>query len=513
MAPALGRKENGAQRPLPFTSGRFKMDTAEEPQKKIFKARKTMKTSDRQQLEAIHKAKEDLLKPTEQKLVNGNHENGDSDMNSIHNETDSLEDKSDLNGIVDIKCDSRHVVKVNLSDLKEGLRNVDQDSDLKLPAELNLPKSIACEDTSRNVTGGEDIQTSVDISDPKLDENISALEANDQMVSEGLSMLESLSGDIELSEAQSNVPMEDGLIVAKDLNDLKDVNPVVNSVEKECADAGTFENLLSDKVETATELHNLESLHADCDNVDNQENSDKNYHNEKDEKEFQGNEIQNAEENNGKEEIVEAIHLQENLTDMDVAESECSSEAKNECQTLDIPSPQQDVEEAISSSMEVDHSLKSIEQSSPLAEEASLDKTVSELEQGSTLECLDTMETDEIIPILEKLAPVHDDLQCFSKSVLHSENSVANQEKVEDSTDSPTKNDVSESLPSEAFLVLSDEEEPCEITPAQEITSNDDQDSSKHITTEAAVVEDQQKPQENACNAKGEKGKFALLNL
>ncbi|CAI9549637.1 unnamed protein product [Staurois parvus] len=485
------------------------MDAAEEPQKKVFKARKTMKTSDRQQLEAIHKVKEDLLKPTELKLVNGNHENGDSDMNSVHNETDSLEEKSDLNGIIDINCDNRHVVKVNLSDLKDGLRNVDQVS--KLPAEFNLPESIACEDASRNVTCEEAIQTSVDNSDPIHDEKNSTPATNDQIVSEGLPLLESLPDD-ESSEghSHSNIPMEDDGIVEESLNDSEDVNPVETSVEKECADTGTFENIPIDKAETLSDMHALESLDAEsisCGNVETQESSDKDH--QENEKDFHASEIQNSEEaeNNEEEEeeIVESINLQENMIDMDVEESECS-EKKNECKTEDISSLQEDVgEEAISSSMEVDHTLKSVEQTPPLAEEVSLDKTVSELEQGSGVECLDAMETDEIIPILEKLAPVQDDLQCFSKSVLSSENSVANPEKVENTTDSPSKNDVSESLPSEAFLVLSDEEEPCEIAPAQEIAANSDQDSSKLTSTEAAVAEEQQKPQENASDTETEK--------
>lgn len=487
------------------------MDAAEEPQKKVFKARKTMKTSDRQQLEAIHKVKEDLLKPTELKLVNGNHENGDSDMNSIHNEADSLEDKSDLNGMIDINCDNKHVVKVNLSDLKDGLKNVDQVSDFKVPAELNLPESIACEDASRNVTSEEAIQTSLNSNDPIHDGKMSALENDDDdpIVSEGLPLLESLPGDAESSEghSHSNTLMEDDGIVEKS-NDSEDVNPVETSIERERADTGTFENMPIDKVESVSDMHDLEPLDVEgiyCDNVENQESS-KESQNEEDRKEFHGREIQNSEEpeeNNGKEEIVASISLQENLTDMDVAESECS-EKKDECKTEDIPSSQEDVgEEAISSSMEVDHALKSVEQNPSLAEEVSLEKTVSESEQGSGLESLDTMETDEIIPILEKLAPVQDDLQCFSKSVLNAENSV-NQEKVENSADSPSKNDVSESLPSEAFLVLSDEEEPCEIAPAHEI--NDDQvDSSKPTTTETAVVEEQQKPQENACDTEAEK--------
>ncbi|XP_028671214.1 activating transcription factor 7-interacting protein 1 isoform X3 [Erpetoichthys calabaricus] len=45
------------------------METVEEPQKKIFKARKTMRTSDRQQLEVVHKAKEEFLQKQGQGVV------------------------------------------------------------------------------------------------------------------------------------------------------------------------------------------------------------------------------------------------------------------------------------------------------------------------------------------------------------------------------------------------------------------------------------------------------------
>ncbi|XP_072276327.1 activating transcription factor 7-interacting protein 1 [Pyxicephalus adspersus] len=470
------------------------MDTAEEPQKKVFKARKTMKTSDRQQLEAIYKAKEDLLKPVELKLVNGNHENGDSDMNSAQNEKDSLQDKSDFNGIVDINCDKK-------SDLKEDISNVEQVSD------YNLPESTVSVNADKIVTDGENNQLSTDTSDPKLDENISSLETNNHIVSEEMSIFESLSGDAEFSESysQSNISMEGDGLVAKSLNKSENVNPVENSVE-DCEDPGTLENLPNDKGLTVPEVHHLDSLEAvglDSDIVGNQDKSDMDYQNKEDKKFDAEINSEEAEEHNQSEDI-ESINMQENLTDSVVPESECSSESKNEYKTENTQLAQQDVEEAISSSVEMELALKSVEQGPPLAEGASLDKRVLELEQSSELESLDAMETDDIIPILEKLAPEQDDLQCFSKPVVNSENHVSDQEKVENSKDCSMKN-VTENLPSEAFLVLSDEEEPCDITPAQEITTIDDQDSSKPITTEA-VVEEQQKCPENACNAAADKG-------
>ena len=80
------------------------MDSIEEPQKKVFKARKTMRVSDRQQLEAVYKVKEELLK-TDVKLLNGNHENGDLDPTSPLENMDYLNDKEEVNGIENLCFD------------------------------------------------------------------------------------------------------------------------------------------------------------------------------------------------------------------------------------------------------------------------------------------------------------------------------------------------------------------------------------------------------------------------
>lgn len=79
------------------------MDSIEEPQKKVFKARKTMRVSDRQQLEAVYKVKEELLK-TDVKLLNGNHENGDLDPTSPLENMDYI-DKDEVNGIEELCFD------------------------------------------------------------------------------------------------------------------------------------------------------------------------------------------------------------------------------------------------------------------------------------------------------------------------------------------------------------------------------------------------------------------------
>lgn len=74
------------------------MDNIEEPQKKVFKARKTMRASDRQQLDAVHRVKEELLR-TDGKLLNGNHENGDLDPTSPLENTDCIQDREEVNGV------------------------------------------------------------------------------------------------------------------------------------------------------------------------------------------------------------------------------------------------------------------------------------------------------------------------------------------------------------------------------------------------------------------------------
>ncbi|XP_034615424.1 activating transcription factor 7-interacting protein 1-like [Trachemys scripta elegans] len=55
-----------------------------------------MRVSDRQQLEAVYKVKEELLKTTDVKLLNGKHENVDSDLNSPLSNIDCMEDKKEI---------------------------------------------------------------------------------------------------------------------------------------------------------------------------------------------------------------------------------------------------------------------------------------------------------------------------------------------------------------------------------------------------------------------------------
>ncbi|GCB71290.1 hypothetical protein scyTo_0008802 [Scyliorhinus torazame] len=80
------------------------MDTSEDLPKKVFKARKTMRASDRQQLEAIYKSRGELLKANEEtktKLCNGRHENGDCDNKASLN-TNCMDD-ADIDSINDVR--------------------------------------------------------------------------------------------------------------------------------------------------------------------------------------------------------------------------------------------------------------------------------------------------------------------------------------------------------------------------------------------------------------------------
>lgn len=230
------------------------MDTAEEPQKKVFKARKTMKASDRQQLEAVHKAKEDLLKPTELKLVNGIHENGNSDMNYSHNDKEPMEETKNLNGILDINHGSHENPVVKLSDLRDSLKHVDQTSDLKLKLDLELKESPVCQEDSNTIGPTEAaIQT------------CSTKQDHDEMVPEGKvepsdsdELLEDISCEPEFSEeqTQSDIPsvVESGSVL-EETKKLEDEDPMEDSIvgELENKDMEVITENPIEKAESETE--------------------------------------------------------------------------------------------------------------------------------------------------------------------------------------------------------------------------------------------------------------------
>ncbi|XP_027578539.2 activating transcription factor 7-interacting protein 1 isoform X3 [Pipra filicauda] len=334
---------------------KVKMDSTDEPQKKVFKARKTMRVSDRQQLEAVYKVKEELLKTTEVKLLNGKHENGDSDLNSPLSNSDCMEDKKEVNGIVDL-CVNSEEERTASDEISEAKSPESRTGNIVSDIE-SKPLTLSPE----NTTPEQDKDTVTAV----------ACEAeNGVLGSNKDNFHEQNNTKDHLDQRKSDVPLE---------AESKSVDDITDSSEEKGETNNITVNSSSPSGEKRTEVVTVE----------------------------------------------EAVG-----------------------------------EAAISSSMEADQEKQ--EGSAGLSETA-VPKTLDEPSQ-SILDNTDSMETDEIIPILEKLAPVEDDLSCFSKSSLLPVDDTAPdlEEKIDNCLGSPSKQESNESLPKEAFLVLSDEEDPCD---------------------------------------------------
>ncbi|KAM6386382.1 activating transcription factor 7-interacting protein 1 isoform 5-T5 [Alca torda] len=337
---------------------RVKMDSTDEPQKKVFKARKTMRASDRQQLEAVYKVKEELLKTTEVKLLNGKHENGDSDLNSPLSNTDCVEDKREVNGVVDLCVNSEEgrtasdeIIEAKSPESRAG--NVVNDTEPKPPAL-----------SPENVTPDQDKGT---------DTALACEAENGVLGSNKDNFHEESNTKDHLDQRESDIPSEGGSKSTCDISDSSE-----------------------EKGET---------------------------------------------------------------NDLTINSSSSSEEKRTEEVTVEDAVG----EETISSSMEADEEPKDKQDSSAGLSETTLQKTIDEPSE-SILDNANSMETDEIIPILEKLAPAEDELSCFSKSsLLPVDDTVPDlEEKMDNCLGSPSKQESNESLPKEAFLVLSDEEDPCD---------------------------------------------------
>ncbi|XP_007503753.2 activating transcription factor 7-interacting protein 1 isoform X1 [Monodelphis domestica] len=327
------------------------MESTEEPQKKIFKARKTMRVSDRQQLEVVYKVKEELLK-TDVKLLNGKHENGDSDLNSPLDNTDCIDGK-DMNGIEDV-CLDLEDRKTELKESPSNFLNIDireEDDDSSLKCATASPKNITYEPEKDTV--------------PETDNTVPNSNKDDD------NLEKSSTDDENLDQRERESPLEDKTIV-------------------------------SDNTETEEEKLEMSNVPISADLP---------------------------------------TEVEKNMNENPLTESAFE-------------------EEAISSSMEIGKDAKSEDNKSPGLPETT-DENVQDDKNESTLDNVDSMETDEIIPILEKLAPAEDELTSFSKTSLIplEETNPDLGEKLENSLGSPSKQESSESLPKEAFLVLSDEEE------------------------------------------------------
>ncbi|MEE6507905.1 hypothetical protein FKM82_017453 [Ascaphus truei] len=495
------------------------MDNTEEPQKKVFKARKTMKASDRQQLEAVHKAKEELLKPTEFKLVNGNHENGDSDINSPHNDTDYMADKKELNGIIDVSIDSHEVPIVKLSDIKEDFRNLDQTRDLKVKLDEQPSESIACQEDTDNVAVSEvRVQVSNNKDGVQCEEKSTVFGRVDQSAPDGLTLEEEkVTCDTEPSEEKTQLSVpgqlpleEESSTVLEGTHEVKEEKHKEEADEEQLAQE-TLDMLTESQEDKELEVDSLEeSLDAQGEDAEDGDVKDdileEDILEEDQPKETKVNQEDEQQDTLGADEDTEEeLTIKQGSDDLMVGqetgetlemveeEGDCAEEEK---EVLEMHSEEQDAgEEAISSSMEIDQNQKDEEQKSDLPE-TTFEK--SDLQTGSVLESTDSMETDDIIPILEKLAPVEDEMQCFSKTDLHSESAASpDEEKTEHCLSSPSKQESSETLPSEAFLVLSDEEEPCDVAPSAEEKASSPQGESSDILEKPAEKQEEQKKEEN----------------
>ncbi|KAM7131870.1 LOW QUALITY PROTEIN: activating transcription factor 7-interacting protein 1 [Ciconia maguari] len=334
------------------------MDSTDEPQKKVFKARKTMRVSDRQQLEAVYKVKEELLKTTEVKLLNGKHENGDSDLNSPLSNTDCMEDKREVNGLTDLCVNS-----------EEGRTASDEISEAKSP--------------------------------------------------------ESRAGNI--------------------VNDVEP-KPVTLSPENVTPEQDKdTDTALACEAENGVLGSNKDNFHEE--------------NNTKDHLDQRESEIPSEGEGKSICDISDSSEEKGETNDLTINSSSSGEEKRTEEATVEDAVG----EEAISSSMEADEEPKDKRDSTAGLSETTVQKTIDEPSEN-ILDNTDSMETDEIIPILEKLAPAEDELSCFSKSsLLPVDDTVPGlEEKIDNCLGSPSKQESNESLPKEAFLVLSDEEDPCD---------------------------------------------------
>uniref|UniRef100_A0A8B9I339 Activating transcription factor 7 interacting protein n=2 Tax=Anser TaxID=8842 RepID=A0A8B9I339_9AVES len=345
-----------------FSYYRVKMDGTDEPQKKVFKARKTMRVSDRQQLEAVYKAKEDLLKTAEVKLLNGKHENGDSDLNSSLSNTDCLEDKKEVNGLVDFCLNS-----------EEGRTTSNEIREVKSP-------------------------------ESRAESVVSDLEPKPRTLSPANGTPEQKTDTALAREA------ENGVLGSNKFHDENNIKDRLDQRESN----------------TPSEGENKPS----CDNSDS------------------------SEETGERNDITVNSHssVEEEKRDEEVSIEDAVGE------------------DAISSSMEADQEPKDDRDSTASLSETTAEKAIDQ-SSGGILENTDSMETDEIIPILEKLAPAEDELSCFSKSSLLPVDDTAPDldEKMDNCLGSPSKQESNESLPKEAFLVLSDEEDPCDEKECAEV--------------------------------------------
>ncbi|XP_014689694.3 activating transcription factor 7-interacting protein 1 isoform X3 [Equus asinus] len=534
------------------------MDGIEEPQKKVFKARKTMRVSDRQQLEAVYKVREELLK-TDVKLLNGNHENGDLDPTSPLENMDYINDKEEVNGIEELCFDpekSKSEWKETPCTLNINVKNK-QDDDLK--CESSSPNNVApelaskltaeptsdpaagdlaTEDlvsgdsasgdvasevlTSGDPTSGDPASHNFTCSDPVSGdpasgepvsgEPVSGESVSGEPVSSELVSGEPVPGELVSSEPVSSDPASDdssfgdpasGALTSDDpasgdlaSGDPASDEPTSDELTPESAFDPTFEPSSVPVCESVPETDNREFSSNKGDDF-----LEKNRDDDKLDQIFSFDEKNKVDSNiDADEETLE--------TDDTIICSDLPPENEKKVEEDAIIEPALG-EEAISSSIEIDQSEKNEDENSADLAETINENVMKDDKNENILENTDSMETDEIIPILEKLAPAEDELTCFSKtSILPiDETNPDLEEKMEGSFGSPSKQESSESLPKEAFLVLSDEEDisgekdESEVISQNETCSAAEEESNKKDSKpeeEEQVIHEDERPSEKS---------------
>lgn len=529
------------------------MDSIEEPQKKVFKARKTMRVSDRQQLDAVYKVKEELLK-TDVKLLNGNHENGDVDPTSPLENMDYINDKDEVNGLEEL-CFNPEKNKSEWKDtpciLNVNVKN-NPDEDLKydslspssktpelnskvttepapgdppsgdlatggLPASGDMASEVSTsgDPTSSDPTSGDPTYGIPNSDEPASSDPASGDPSSGELVSDERVFTENSdmaasqpSSELVSVEPMSGEPVSDELVSSEPVpGELVSSEPISsdqvsdNSASDDLAsgtlasDDAASGDLASggpacgdltsgDQVSGDLASSDLISDEPTADKPTSESAFDSIFESssvpgcvpvpDTDNTEPSGNKGDDFLEQNGDDEKLDEIFsFDENKkADSNIDAAEETLEAGDTIVCSSPPPENEKVEENgvtepvlgeedISSSVEIDQSEKNEgENSIDLAETIS-ENVIKEDKNEDILESTDSMETDEIIPILEKLAPAEDELTCFSKTCLLpiDETNPDLEEKMESSFGSPSKQESSESLPKEAFLVLSDEED------------------------------------------------------
>ncbi|XP_008531161.2 activating transcription factor 7-interacting protein 1 isoform X3 [Equus przewalskii] len=534
------------------------MDGIEEPQKKVFKARKTMRVSDRQQLEAVYKVREELLK-TDVKLLNGNHENGDLDPTSPLENMDYINDKEEVNGIEELCFDpekSKSEWKETPCTLNINVKNK-QDDDLK--CESSSPNNVtpelaskltaeptsdpaagdlATEDlvsgdsasgdvasevlTSGDPTSGDPASHNFTCSDPVSSDPASGEPVSGEPVSG-----ESVSGELVSSELVSGEPVPGELVSSEPVSsdpasdDSSFGDPASGALTSDDPASGDLasgdpasDEPTSDELtpESAFDPTFEPSSVPVCESVPETDN-----------REFSSNKGDDFLEKNRDDDKLDQIFSfdEKNKVDSNIDADEETLETDDTIICSDLPPEnekkvEEDAiiepalgEEAISSSIEIDQSEKNEDENSADLAETISENVMKDDKNENILENTDSMETDEIIPILEKLAPAEDELTCFSKtSILPiDETNPDLEEKMEGSFGSPSKQESSESLPKEAFLVLSDEEDisgekdESEVISQNETCSAAEEESNKKDSKpeeEEQVIHEDERPSEKS---------------